>query len=79
MCWGAFVGEQGEAMELVFKLYPWEWQPMVYQELHPEVVFEGAHPVLGSWVIGGEAAGIGVREDRGRITSNGSRFVPQLF
>jgi glutathionylspermidine synthase len=58
---------------------PWDWQPMVYQELHPEVVYEGAHPVLGSWVIGGEAAGIGVREDRGRITSNGSRFVPHLF
>lgn len=58
---------------------PWERQPRVYQALHPEVVFDGNHPVLGAWVIGGEAAGIGVREDQGPITSNGSRFVPHLF
>ncbi len=58
---------------------PWGGQPKVYQALHPEVVFDGNHPVLGGWVIGGEPAGIGVREDRGRITSNGSRFVPHLF
>jgi glutathionylspermidine synthase len=58
---------------------PWGSQPVVYQGLHPEVVFEGHHPVIGSWVIGGEPGGIGVREDRGRITSNGSRFTPHLF
>lgn len=58
---------------------PWGRQPVVYQGLHPEVVFEGHHPVIGSWVIGGEPGGIGVREDRGRITSNVSRFTPHLF
>ncbi len=58
---------------------PWDWQPMVYQALHPEVSFAGNHPVIGSWVIGGEVAGIGIREDSSRITSNGSRFVPHRF
>ena len=58
---------------------PWEAQPKVYQALHPEVSFSGHHPVIGSWIIGGEAAGIGIREDESRITSNGSRFVPHRF
>ncbi len=58
---------------------PWKEQPKVYQKLHPEVSFDGWHPVLGSWIIGGEAAGLGIREDQNRITTNRSRFVPHRF
>ena len=58
---------------------PWQSQPKVYQELHPEVSFSGNHPIIGSWIIGGEPAGIGLREDTSLITSNGSRFVPHCF
>ncbi len=58
---------------------PWGSLPMVYQALHPEVNFSGQHPVIGSWIIGGQTAGIGIREDQSRITSNSSRFVPHLF
>lgn len=58
---------------------PWSSQPKVYQALHPEISFSGQHPVIGSWIIGGEPAGIGIREDESRITSNGSRFVPHRF
>jgi glutathionylspermidine synthase len=58
---------------------PWGDQPVIYQQLHPEVVFDGQHPVIGSWIIGGEPAGVGIREDRSRITANGSRFVPHRF
>lgn len=58
---------------------PWHAQPKVYQELHPEVTFSGHHPVIGSWIIGGEPAGIGIREDASLITSNTSRFVPHWF
>lgn len=36
-------------------------------------------PVIGSWVIGDEAAGIGIREDESFITTNNSRFVPHYF
>jgi glutathionylspermidine synthase len=35
--------------------------------------------VLGSWVIGGEPAGLGIREDDGLITGNFSRFVPHAI
>jgi len=58
---------------------PWSSQPKVYQALHPEVTFSGNHPVIGSWIIGGEPAGIGIREDTSLITSNFSRFIPHWF
>jgi glutathionylspermidine synthase len=35
--------------------------------------------VIGSWVVGGEACGMGIREDSGLVTRNTSRFVPHLF
>ena len=40
---------------------------------------DGNYPVIGSWVIGGEPAGIGIREDRNPVTTNLSRFVPHYF
>ena len=51
----------------------------IYQELAAIPVFSGNYPVIGSWVICGEAAGIGIREDSSRVTTNASRFVPHLF
>ena len=35
-------------------------------------------PVIGSWVIGGAPAGIGIRETAGYVTSNTARFVPHV-
>ena len=51
----------------------------VYQALAPLPVFDGRHALVGSWVIGDESAGIGIREDGDRITRNTSCFVPHLF
>jgi len=34
---------------------------------------------VGSWVVGTEAAGLSIREDRSRITRNLSRFVPHII
>ncbi|MEK6631969.1 MAG: glutathionylspermidine synthase family protein, partial [Nitrospirota bacterium] len=39
---------------------------------------EGWHPVIGSWVVGDEPAGMGIREDRSLIHGNQSRFVPHF-
>jgi len=62
------------------------WQPgdygkegFVYQGLAPLPSFTGRYPVIGSWVVGEEAAGIGIREDDSPITRNSSRFVPHYF
>ncbi|MBK5273543.1 MAG: glutathionylspermidine synthase family protein [Desulfuromonadales bacterium] len=52
---------------------------IIFQELAKIPSISGNYPVIGSWVIYGEAAGIGIREDASEITSNTSRFVPHLF
>jgi len=51
----------------------------IYQEYAPLPNFQGKHPVIGSWVIGDEAVGIGIREDNTIISGNGSHFVPHYF
>jgi glutathionylspermidine synthase len=48
----------------------------VYQQLHTLPNFDGNYPVIGSWIIGGKSAGIGIRESKGPVTDNFSRFVP---
>ena len=48
----------------------------VFQEFCPLPEFEGEHPVLGAWVVGDEAAGLGIRETSGLITDDTSSFVP---
>lgn len=58
---------------------PYGAEGFVFQALAPVPAFDGHRPVLGSWVIGGRAAGLGVRESDGPITDDNSRFVPHLF
>ena len=58
---------------------PYGNEPGVYQELASLPVFDGNLPVVGSWMVNGYACGLGIREDRGPITHNTSRFVPHFF
>ena len=51
----------------------------VYQAMATIPDFDGRHPVVGSWIIGQEAAGIGIRESKRIITDNLSQFVPHLI
>jgi glutathionylspermidine synthase len=51
----------------------------VFQELFTLPDYAGNYPVIGSWVIGQEPAGIGIREANTLITDNQSRFVPHLI
>ncbi|MBW8361736.1 MAG: glutathionylspermidine synthase family protein [Kaistella sp.] len=51
----------------------------IYQQFFDLPNFSGNYPVIGSWIIGQEAAGIGVRESVNLITNNQSRFVPHLI
>ncbi|RYD57139.1 MAG: glutathionylspermidine synthase family protein [Sphingobacteriales bacterium] len=51
----------------------------IYQQYAPLPYFDGNRPVIGSWLIGGQTAGIGIRESDGLITGNTSRFVPHFF
>ena len=51
----------------------------IYQALQELPVFDGRYPVIGSWIVNGMAAGIGIREDDSPVTKNTSRFVPHYF
>ncbi|HET8768391.1 MAG TPA: glutathionylspermidine synthase family protein [Pedococcus sp.] len=35
--------------------------------------------MLGTWVVGGRAAGLGIRESDNLITNTRARFVPHLM
>lgn len=53
--------------------------PMIVQALASLPEYDGFYPVLGAWIIGTECAGLGIREDRARITHNLSRFKPHFI
>jgi len=50
--------------------------PFVYQQYAPPRPFEGRYPVLGAWIVNGQACGLGIREDDNPVTRNTSRFLP---
>jgi glutathionylspermidine synthase len=58
---------------------PYGQEGFVFQEFLPLPEFDGRFPVIGSWIVAGEPAGIGVREDATRITGNDGTFVPHIF
>ncbi len=51
----------------------------IYQAYHPLPVYDGSHTVIGTWIIGDEPAGMGIREDESPVTKNTSRFLPHYF
>ena len=53
--------------------------PCIRQAIHPLATFDGHHVLVGSWVVGDRACGIGLREDRSLITRDSARFVPHAI
>jgi len=51
----------------------------VYQAIADLGTFDGRHPVLGCWVIGDDARGMGIRESLNPITDDLAQFVPHYF
>lgn len=51
----------------------------IYQEFVDIPKFDEKFPIIGSWIIGGEACGIGIRETSSRITDNMSEFIPHII
>lgn len=51
----------------------------IFQDLIDIMPHEGKYPIIGSWVIGGEPAGIGIRETEGLITNDMSNFIPHII
>jgi glutathionylspermidine synthase len=69
--------KQGELLQFSEGVYGKEG--FIFQELFELPEFNGNYPVIGSWVIGQEPAGMGIRESKTLITDNSSRFIPHLI
>lgn len=54
-------------------------QAEVFQAYRDIVPFDGARPVLGTWMVNGHAAGLGIRESEDLITGTNARFVPHFI
>lgn len=57
----------------------YDHHPRIVQAYHGLPEFDGFRPVVGAWIVGRSCAGIGLREDRGRITQDLSRFKPHFI
>ncbi len=51
----------------------------IRQALHPMTRFDGNYPILGVWMVDKAPVALGIREDRGRVTRNLSRYVPHVI
>lgn len=54
-------------------------QKLIYQQFFQCPEFDGSYPVVGSWMIDQEPAGMGIRENSSLITDNVSRFIPHYI
>jgi glutathionylspermidine synthase len=58
---------------------PYRDGPCIRQACHPLTAFDGHYPLIGSWVVGDRACGIGIREDSSLVTQDSARFVPHAI
>lgn len=53
--------------------------PCIFQKMAPLPVIDGQHVLIGSWIIGDQAAGMCVREDENHVIVSHSKIVPHIF
>ena len=53
--------------------------PHIVQAYAPLPLMDGVRPVIGAWIVGERCVGMGLREDRSRITEDLSRFKPHYI
>ena len=58
---------------------PYGEEGYIVQAFHPLPNFDGRRPVLGCWMVAGDAAALGIREDVGLVTSSNAVFMPHII
>jgi glutathionylspermidine synthase len=53
--------------------------PCIRQACHPLTAFDSHYPLIGSWIVGDRACGVGIREDASLVTQDSARFVPHAI
>ncbi|WP_103173051.1 glutathionylspermidine synthase family protein [Paracoccus sp. SY] len=57
----------------------YDQHPRIVQAYAPLPDFDGFKPIVGAWIVGDACVGMGLREDRARITQDLSRFKPHFI
>jgi len=65
--------------ERLFQPGPYDDAGYIRQAFAPLPRFGDSYTLIGSWVVGDLAAGIGIREDNSLITKDSSRFLPHII
>ena len=76
---GASVVMQTPEGEVASERRDYDAWPRILQAYAPLPEFDGWHPVIGAWIVGEDCVGMGIREDRSRITQDLSRFKPHVL
>lgn len=76
---GANIGIRLSDGSMVSTSGPYDDSLSIRQRFHPLPKFGDWHTLVGSWVVADQAVGMGIREDRGLITQDTSRFVPHVI
>lgn len=58
---------------------PYTQRPCIRQAYHPLPRFNDRHVLVGSWVVGDKACGMGLREDASAITRDSAHFLPHAI
>ena len=58
---------------------PYGQEGYVVQAFHPLPEFNGRYPVMGCWMVAGNAAALGIREDNGLVTTENAVFMPHII
>ncbi|MGY8992654.1 MAG: glutathionylspermidine synthase family protein [Rhodospirillales bacterium] len=58
---------------------PYGEEGYIVQAFHPLPDFDGRRPVLGCWMVAGDAAALGIREDSGLVTTDDAVFMPHII
>ncbi|MCP2237680.1 Glutathionylspermidine synthase [Prauserella halophila] len=76
------LGREGANVQIVAPGYETETagvygaEGYTFQAFDPLPEFDGYRPALGAWMVGDNAAGLGIRETAGLVTDDGAAFVP---
>ena len=76
---GANISLVADGRDIARESGPYGSEGYIYQALAPLAESAGNHAVIGSWLVAGRPAGMGIREDLSPITRNTSRFIPHAI
>ena len=75
---GVTITEGGRVVEASANT-AYDGHPAVVQAYAELPLMDGVRPVVGAWIVGESCVGMGLREDRSRITEDLSRFKPHYI